>query len=142
MPVAWSMSGHAKDLALLDKIYRAPALEQWERLSRGLPAPVFRAVAQSLGAPVKKLAAWLELPERTLRSRPGLTAAESEKSFRAYRVFRQAQEVLEGEEEARHWLTTPKRALGGRTPVELLKSDVGANEVLNLLGAIDEGVYM
>jgi putative toxin-antitoxin system antitoxin component (TIGR02293 family) len=135
------MDVRAKEFALLEKIYRAPALEQWERLSQGLPAPVFPAVAQAIGAPVKKLAAWLGLPERTLRSRPALTPGESEKSFRAYRVFRRAQEVLGGEEEARHWLTTPKRALAGRTPVELLKSDVGASEVLNLLGAIDEGVY-
>jgi putative toxin-antitoxin system antitoxin component (TIGR02293 family) len=139
-----------KELGLLERVYASPGVEQWEVLGNGLPASVFPAVAELMGFPSGSFAELLGLRARTLRNRKTktvrnktmhLTAEEAERSFRAYRVFRRAAEILGGDEEARTWLSSPKRALGNRRPVELLSRDVGAEEVLNLLGAIDEGVY-
>ena len=66
---------------------------------------------------------------------------EAEKSLRVARVFLAANEVLGGEDEAREWLGEPVMALGGKRPVDLLDTDVGAHEVVNLLNCIKWGVY-
>jgi putative toxin-antitoxin system antitoxin component (TIGR02293 family) len=61
--------------------------------------------------------------------------------LRVARVFLAANEVLGGEDEAREWLGEPVMALGGKRPVDLLDTDVGAHEVVNLLNCIKWGVY-
>jgi putative toxin-antitoxin system antitoxin component (TIGR02293 family) len=74
---------------------------------------------------------------------PGLLSpVETEVTFRTYRVLRRAQEVLQNDKAAASWLTTPQKALGERTPLSMLSRDVGANEVMNVLAAIQHGVYL
>jgi putative toxin-antitoxin system antitoxin component (TIGR02293 family) len=50
--------------------------------------------------------------------------------------------VLGDEQSGRDWLKTQQSALGDRRPLDLLAVDVGLEEVLNVLGAIEEGVYL
>ena len=52
-----------------------------------------------------------------------------------------ATEVLESEDEARRWLSDNIPALGGKRPLDLLDTDVGAQQVTNLLGGIKWGMY-
>ena len=52
-----------------------------------------------------------------------------------------AVEVLESEENARRWLTSPQFGLGGAVPLEYAETEVGAREVEDLLGRIEHGVY-
>lgn len=133
----------SKAIAILDDLYRAPGLDRVDRLSRGLPAGIFPMLAHVLAISTKALAQALGISERTLRNRTRrLTSDEAERSFRAYRVFRRATEALESEEQARLWLNTPQRALGERRPIDLLKHDIGAEEVLNVLAAIEDGGYL
>lgn len=56
-------------------------------------------------------------------------------------VLARAQEVLGTLDQAKAWLSSPNRALGGRRPDELLDTDIGAEEVKNLLGRIEHGVF-
>jgi len=85
----------------------------------------------------------LGLSARTLRNRSRkLNVEEAERSFRAFRVLRRATEVLGDEQSGRDWLKTQQSALGDRRPLDLLAVDVGLEEVLNVLGAIEEGVYL
>ena len=39
------------------------------------------------------------------------------------------------------WLQTPNRALGGAIPLDLLNTDLGAEEVVTILDGIERGVY-
>jgi putative toxin-antitoxin system antitoxin component (TIGR02293 family) len=123
-------------LALVD----GPALV--DRLNAGVKASVFASLAAAIDVPASALASALGLSARTLRNRERLTADETERAYRAYRVLVRARQVLGHEEDARAWLRTPQRALGGRTPLSLLVRDVGADEVLNVLGAIEDGGYL
>ena len=133
----------AMTTAVLDRLYRVPGSQLVGRLNAGLPAAIFPALAARLDLPAKVLAAALGLSERTLRNRKRrLTADEAERSFRAFRVFKRATAVLGDEDEARAWISTPQRALGERKPLDLLVRDVGAEEVLNVLAAIDDGGYL
>lgn len=129
-------------LAALASLTRVSGPILVDRLNAGVNAGVFASLAETLGLTAAALAESLGLSARTLRNRARLTADETERAFRAYRVFTRAQAVLGSEEGARQWLRTPQRALGERTPLSLLVRDVGAHEVVNLLGAIEDGGYV
>ncbi len=130
-------------IAALDSISRESGPALVDRLNAGVQASVFRSLAEAAGVTSDALASALGLSSRTLRNRPRrLTADETERTFRAYRVFQRAEEVLENDEAARLWMNTPQRALANRTPLSLLVRDVGADQVLNVLGAIEDGGYL
>ena len=118
-------------------------LEQVETIRRGIAAQAFDQLARALGVGKEALARKLNINAQTLRKRKSrvLSADEAEKSLRAARVFAFATEVLGGEDEARYWLNQNIPALGGKRPLDLLDTDVGAYEVTNLLGGIKWGMY-
>jgi putative toxin-antitoxin system antitoxin component (TIGR02293 family) len=45
------------------------------------------------------------------------------------------------EDSARKMLTSPQRALNGRTPIEMLDTPEGVQEVRDFLARVDHGVY-
>ena len=57
------------------------------------------------------------------------------------RLVRLATDVMGDEEYGRRWLESPQRGLGGKTPLDFARSEVGAREVEDLLGRIEHGVY-
>jgi putative toxin-antitoxin system antitoxin component (TIGR02293 family) len=129
-------------LTPLEQMSRLTAPELVDRFHAGVKATVFSQLAQVLAVSAESLAPTLGLSARTIRNRKVLNADETELTYRTYRVFVRTREVLGGDEAARQWLVTPQRALGDRTPLSLLQRDVGAQEVLNLLGAIEDGGYL
>jgi uncharacterized protein (DUF2384 family) len=50
-----------------------------------------------------------------------------------------AEEVFEDQAVAASWMTTANKALGGKTPVSLCETDIGAHQVLRVLRAIEWG---
>ena len=56
-------------------------------------------------------------------------------------VFSRAVEVLEKEERVVSWLTSERRALNWKVPSDLCSTPQGTQEVLVLLGKIENGVY-
>lgn len=85
------------------------------------------------------------IPARTLKHRrsrnQALSTDESDKLVRLVRVFDQAVSVLGTAEKARHWLNAPKKRFDGRTPLQMLRTDLGGRQVEELLGQIDEGMF-
>jgi putative toxin-antitoxin system antitoxin component (TIGR02293 family) len=135
------------DLAVFEHIYLAAGPEKVSRLNAGVKAPAFAALAEAISVSTAILAEALGLSERTMRHRTSkpaalLTADETERSFRVYRVLRRATEVLGDAEAAKSWMTTPQKALGKKTPLSLLARDVGTEEVLNVLTALEHGVVL
>lgn len=120
-----------------------PAFEQIATIRKGIGAQVFDQLATALGVGKESLAQKLNINAQTLRKRKSrvLSADEAEKSLRVARVFKFAAEVLESEDDARQWLNNEVPALGGKRPLDLLDTDVGAHEVTNLLGCIKWGLY-
>lgn len=57
------------------------------------------------------------------------------------RIVLRTAEILGSQEEASRWLQTPNRALGGRTPMDLLDTEPGNRQVEDVLGRIEHGVY-
>jgi len=97
------------------------------------------------------------LPARTLQHRRSrkelLTLEESDRVIRMLRVLRATEAVYESRERALAWLRRPNPRLdpalrnvlfakGGRTPLSLLTTEVGARMVEELLMQISEGVFI
>lgn len=109
----------------------------------GLPYASLEALMGKFGLARTEAAAAINLPQRTIARRKKerrLRADESDRLFRLARIAAQAAAVLGSEEKAARWLHRPNRALGNRTPLELIDSDIGARQVEALLGRIEHGL--
>jgi putative toxin-antitoxin system antitoxin component (TIGR02293 family) len=114
------------------------------RARSGLPFASLAGVGTRYAIPLLTLARVVGLPARTLARRKKdrrLRADESDRLLRLARVAAEAEDVLGARENAGQWLQKPNRALGGVAPLDLLDTDLGAAEVVTILGRIEHGVY-
>lgn len=115
-----------------------------EVLRGGLPMQELNDLQASLDVPINKLLPVLGISKATFHRRKAkdrLDPAESERVVRFAKLMGKAIEVLESEEDARQWLTSPQFGLGGVVPLEYARTEVGAREVEDLLCRIEYGVY-
>jgi putative toxin-antitoxin system antitoxin component (TIGR02293 family) len=111
-------------------------------IRQGFPQKVVGEVMQSGHLTLKELAGSLDLSPRSLqrRRREGrLARGESDRVYRLARIIALAKHYLGGGEAAPRWLKRPNRALGGKTPLELIDTEPGARAVENVLGRIAYG---
>ena len=116
-----------------------------EQVRAGLAYSELEALQASLGLPMERLAAQVGLSRATLQRRKksdaALSAIQSDRVVRLARLMGKAIDVLDGEANARQWLSTPQHGLGGATPLDYADTEIGAREVENLLGRIEHGVF-
>ena len=120
------------------------AQEVMATLREGLPVAAFESLRDALDVPARALAETTNIAVRTLarRKQEGrLRKDESERVLRIGALFDRATDVLEGRDAARQWLKSPKRALGGCTPLEYADTEPGAREVEDLLTRLEYGVF-
>jgi len=95
--------------------------------------------------PVAEIATLIELPQRTLARRKvvgRLSSEESERLLRLSRIFEKAVALFEGNVDAAvAWLRRPKRALGDKSPLTYSRTEVGARQVEDLIGALEHGIF-
>ena len=114
------------------------------RARSGLPFASLSGLATRYDLPVLTLARVIGVPARTLARRKKerrLRADESDRLLRLARVAAVAEDVLGESAHVGRWLQKPNRALGGVAPLDLLDTDLGAAEVVTVLGRIEHGVY-
>ncbi len=102
-------------------------------------------VKAALGVTDAELALSLGISQKTIgriRARPGarLSPAASDRLYRLAALYAMALEVFEDEQAARGWLKSEQMGLGGRVPLELARTEIGAREVERLLGRMEHGV--
>lgn len=116
-----------------------------KRVQEGLIFKVFEHLTKSIALPPRELAYVVQIPPRTLdrrRERGRLEPAESDRILRVSRLFAAAIELFEGDGvAARRWMLQKQKALGGKTPLELLATELGAREVESLIGRLEHGVF-
>jgi len=108
----------------------------------GRQAPVAGLLA-ALDLPLRTVAEALAIPERTmhrLKHAAVVPAVVADKIARTRDVVARATEVLGARAAALQWLTRPNPALAGRTPLSLLDTSLGWEEVKQVLGRIEHGV--
>ena len=114
-------------------------------LREGLPYAVLETVTRALNVNLTSLSRFMAISERTLarrkQTRQPLRPDESDRIYRLARTFTRAEEVLGEPAKAARWFSRPNRALGGESPLSLLDTEAGAQEVEAVLGRIEDGVY-
>jgi putative toxin-antitoxin system antitoxin component (TIGR02293 family) len=114
-------------------------------VSHGIPADLATNLASRLGISQDDLCDLIFIPKRTLHRRLENTEVlkqdESERVLRALGLLLRAIEVFENEERAARWFSSHPKALGGKTPLEFMRTEPGARFVENLLGRIENGVF-
>jgi putative toxin-antitoxin system antitoxin component (TIGR02293 family) len=127
---------------IMGKVTSAEGLR--EAVRAGLPVSAMTALQKTLDISSESLSHLISLPERTLarrRKQRKLTADESDRVVRVARITARAIDLLGSLEKANHWLRAPNRALGGTAPLSLLDTEVGAQQVDEVLGRIEYGIY-
>ena len=115
-----------------------------DSLKAGLPVQELEDLRSSLGVQMERLVPILGISKATLHRRIAagrLGPTDSDRVIRFAKLLGQAVVVMESLENARKWLSSPQRGLGGAIPLEYAETEVGAREVENLLGRIEYGVY-
>jgi putative toxin-antitoxin system antitoxin component (TIGR02293 family) len=108
----------------------------------GRQAPL-AALLATLDLPLRTVAEALAIPERTLyrlKRAPIVPAVIADKVARTLDVVERATEVLGSRAAAQRWLTRPNPALAGKTPLSLLDTSHGWDQVKQVLGRIEHGV--
>lgn len=108
----------------------------------GRRAPL-AGLLDEIGLPVRTVAEALAISERTmhrLKHSMVVPAAIADKVARTHDVVSRAAEVLGSREASRAWLARPNPALGGKTPLSLLDTSLGWEQVKQVLGRIEHGV--
>ncbi len=117
-----------------------------KRLDEGLSYAAFERLKRRLGVSSQVLADAALITQRTLarRKKAGrMQPDESDRLVRIARVFSRAIELFEGDAEgAREWMMQPRPALGGPSPFEMARTEVGAGEVERLIHQLEHGVII
>lgn len=123
----------------------APAFQlDWKAVEKGVPLSGLEVFAKYSGIAVKDLLE-VVIPARTLKHRrerkEPLSLDESDRLARVARFYELAVKVFGNATDGREWLTFPIDRFGGRTALQMLRTDAGARQVEELLYQIDEGMF-
>ena len=76
-----------------------------------------------------------------LKSDQNIPQQAAEVTISLMRAYEKAKEIFGSQENAVKWLKSPNSVLGGITPVQAMSSRFGAEEVMDILGRIEYGVF-
>jgi putative toxin-antitoxin system antitoxin component (TIGR02293 family) len=113
-------------------------------LRQGLPFSALERLMDAFALSREEITDVLNLPARTLSRRKQsqrLAADESDRLYRFSRVLTHAEGVLGTRQKATLWLHRPNSALNGAVPLGLLDTDIGANQVDEILGRLEYGIF-
>lgn len=121
-----------------------PARISLQNVEAGLPVETMNSFVSASGVKFQDIYD-IVIPARTLKHRRSrkqpLSSDESDKLARLVRVFEQAVAVFGDPEHARNWLNGPKQRFDRRTPLSMLRTDLGGRMVEEMLGQIDAGMF-
>jgi putative toxin-antitoxin system antitoxin component (TIGR02293 family) len=134
---------HAYVVLLGLDTFDAPGL--LKTIQRGIPFRAFERFQRNTSLSIDRLIDLINIPRRTLTRRKAdgrFLSDESDRLLRAARLFGKALQLFEGDRDAAvEWLTTAQPALGGGVPLDLARTELGAQEVERLAGRLEHGVF-
>ena len=123
----------------------SPGLQfDWKAIERGVPLSALEEFAEYSGIGLKKLLE-VVIPPRTLKHRrerkEPLSLDESDRLARVARLYDLAVKVFGNSEKAHRWLSRPKMRFDERSPLAMMRTELGGRQVEEMLYQIDEGVF-
>ena len=119
-------------------------IEKMERLSVGISKKELETLKTRTELDYEKLAKLLSVTRATLINKPSsekFNSALSERILGLADIYSYGYDVFEDEYKFNQWMFKQNRALGGKTPYEVCNNQFGREEVKNIIGRIDYGVY-
>jgi putative toxin-antitoxin system antitoxin component (TIGR02293 family) len=114
-------------------------------VEKGLKWNAFARFMRNSGLSGEQVAELIGIPRRTLARRKvqgRFQSVESDRLLRAARLFSGALDLYAGRRDAAcEFFTAPNWALGGASPFEFAQTEIGAQEVENLFGQIEWGIF-
>lgn len=114
-------------------------------IEKGFSWKTFERFLKNIDLPADQIADIIGIPRRTLARRKvegRLKADESDRLLRLARVFGSALDLFNGNRDAAVlFLTDVNMALGGVAPIDLARTQIGAEEVEQLVGRIQYGMF-
>lgn len=114
-------------------------------VEKGFPWKAFDRLVDNMGIAPDQLAEMIGIPRRTLARRKvekRFQPDESDRLLRVARVYGKTLHLFDGDRDgSTAWLTNIQRALA-RVPLELVRTEVGAREVENVIGALRHGIFL
>jgi len=118
--------------------------EKIQMIKDGLSKENLLALKDKSGLDYDQLSGVLSVARATLINKKGdarFSRDLSEKIFSLADIYAYGYQVFENENRFNDWVFAPNHALGGQKPFDLLDSQYGREEIKNLIGRIEYGVY-
>lgn len=135
----------AKQVRLDQKLDQLKKQATTSTRSNGLRYEAIKQISNrfSLGkADIKQLFGISESTQfRYEKQNPILKPAIADRLERFNRIYQQALDLFEDEDETQRWLSTPKAALDGNSPLKALATDAGAKLVEEILYRAEYGIF-
>lgn len=120
------------------------AFEKMNIVREGVSKKSLENLKEKAGLDYDDLAAALSVTRATLINKKGLdkfNIALSERIVSLADIYSYGYEVFEDVELFNKWMFKPNRALGGKTPYHFIDNQFGREELRNIIGRIEYGVY-
>lgn len=119
-------------------------MEKMELVESGISKQSLESFKSMAGLDYDQLAQLLSVARATLinkKSPDKFNTDLSDKIMSLADIYSYGFEVFEDKDHFRKWIQTPIRALGGKSPFDVLHTSFGREEVRNIIGRIEYGVY-
>ncbi|MCU7548551.1 DUF2384 domain-containing protein [Chitinophagaceae bacterium LB-8] len=118
--------------------------EKIDLVDHGIPKKDLERLKEVADLDYDQLAKVLSVTRATLINKKGedrFNTTLSEKILSLADIYSYGYEVFEDDQRFNEWIFHPNKALGGQAPYDLLDTQFGREEIKNLIGRIDYGVY-
>lgn len=123
---------------------RMTSFEKINMIKSGISKKDLENLKDKAGMDYNQLSKVLSVARATLINKKGNDKFDinlSEKIVGVADIYSYGYEVFEDETRFNNWIFRSNRSLGGQAPYDLLDNQYGREEVKNLIGRIDYGVY-
>jgi putative toxin-antitoxin system antitoxin component (TIGR02293 family) len=124
--------------------WQMTAVEKMEMMRQGVSKENLETLKVRTSLDYDKLSTLLSTTRATLINKKGkeqFSAALGERIISIADIYSYGYSVFEDVQSFRDWVFRPNQALGGKQPFDLLDNQFGREEIKNLIGRIDYGVY-
>jgi len=147
------ISSSTKDVALVkDSVLTVTSkpevmmtpMEKMKLAQEGVPKNALESLKDKAGLDYTQLSQLLNVARTTLIAKKGkekFSQDISDKILGLADIYSYGYEVFEERERFNEWIFRSNRALGGQAPFDVLHNTFGKEEVKNLIGRIDYGIY-
>lgn len=119
-------------------------IEKMERLKIGISKNELESLKNRAKLDYDRLAKLLSVTRATLINKASsekYSSVLSERIIGLADIYSYGYDVFEDENKFNQWMFKPNRALGGKTPFDVCDNQFGREEVRNIIGRIEFGIY-